>query len=502
MRRLALACVVGVAALVLLLAGDHVARARARTPRAEPDDAGVARVSVRDGAGAAQPGGERARVRVPVVHLRANGVLLLDGEPTTLGGLQRALAGREVVDLRVDETAPWARIQWVLAALERAPVARVRFDFAEGAAEACFRSDFWKQDARRLVGGHTAAVVTVDATRLLDPGLAADLADEALEIEREHGLRPLGELIPAPSQSFGVVAAALRAFRDAGVELEFRFLFPDDPVPESIPALSDDVSEWPDLVVWNSRCSCAPGFVAVDLPVADMLERDVGEEHDRIIVQLGRDGNLFRNGELSLDALGEQLAAAKERYELKMKQQGKRGVEELPDGTFVSKLYVLVRADQAAPARQVGYVLHVLARERFYKVQYAVRRAPPVGEEPCVDAGYGILQSFLPTDNLPDLAGAAAPVLLVYVDPGAYGVGPTGGVDLERLEALAHEEHERARAGDGVSIVAAVHIAPGVAWGRVIAAINVLARAGFEKIDFHGLPPPDEATRRMSPLPR
>jgi len=439
----------------------------------------------------------------PVVRLRAAGVLLLDGEATTLGGLRRACAGRDAVDLRVDEGAPWARIQWVLAALERAPVARVRFELADGAAEACFRSDFWKQDARHLVGGHTAAVLAVDARRLVDPGLAADLADEALATGRERGLRPLGELRPAPSQPFGDVAPALRAFRDADVELEFRFLLPDDPVPESIPALADDVSEWPDLAGWwNPPCSCAPGFIAVDLPVADLGEANRGEEDDRVIIQLGRDGNLFRYGEVSLDALGEQLVAAKERYDLKMKQQGRRGVEELPDGTFASKLYVLIRADSAAPARQLGWILHVLARERLYKVQYAVRRAPPAGEEPCVDPGYVILRSFLPTDNLPDLAGATPPVVRVYVDPGAYGIGPTGGLDLETVEKLAREEHERARAGDSASFVAAVHIAPGVEWGRVIAAINVLARAGFGKIDFHGLPAPDEATRRLSPLPR
>jgi hypothetical protein len=113
-----------------------------------------------------------------------------------------------------------------------------------------------------------------------------------------------------------------------------------------------------------------------------------------------------------------------------------------------------------------------------------------------------ILQSFLPTDDLPRLAGAGEPVLRVYVDPGAYGIGPTGGLDLETIGKLAREEYERARADDRASMVAAVHVAPGVAWGRVVAAINTLARAGFEKVDFHGLPPPDAATRRMSPLPR
>jgi biopolymer transport protein ExbD len=439
----------------------------------------------------------------PRVHLRASGVLLLDGEVTTLGGLQRACAGKEVVDLRVDDAVPWARLQWVLAALERAPAARVRFEFADGAAEACFRSDFWTQDARHLVGGHTRAVLTVDGTRLLEPGLAAELGAEAARIEREYRLRPLGELRPHPSQLFGAVAAGLRAFREAGVEVEFRFLFPDDPVPESIPALPDDASEWPDIAgVWNSRCSCAPGFIAVDLPVADMAEQDVAEEHDRVFVHLGRDGGLFRYEEVSLDALAEQLAAAKERYELKMKQQGKRGVEELPGGGFVSKLYVLIRADGAAPALHVGWILHILASNGLYKVQYAVRRAPPVAEEHCVDAGYGILQSFLPTDNLPRLARANEPVVRAYVDPGAYGIGPTGGVDLETIGKLAREEYERARADDSASMVAAVHVARGVEWGRVIAAVNVLTRAGFEKIDFHGLPPPDEATRRLSPLPR
>jgi biopolymer transport protein ExbD len=257
------------------------------------------------------------------------------------------------------------------------------------------------------------------------------------------------------------------------------------------------------------QCECRPGIRDLDLPVADMGEGDKGqEEDDRLFLQLDPTGRVYCHRALSrppealsLEAVAGVLREARERYDLKMRQQGKSGFEDPRYGNL-SRLYVLIRADRAAAASHVGWALHALAREGFYKVQFAVRREPGEDPGPCMGRLSGKLQVFLPTDNLPGIVSKCEPALHVYVDREAYGLGPTRGMDLEKLGRLAREEYERVRADEGRTIVAAVHVAPGVAWGRVVAAINTLARAGIEKVDFHGLPPPDEATRLMIPLPR
>lgn len=447
--------------------------------------------------------------RPPAVEVRDGGIVLVDDKPASLRALRRACAHKGTVTVRAEGAVPWAHVEWVLAALRVAGAADVGIDLPGGAVTARLESAYWAQDVRHLELGHMAGIVTIGPDDLARSDLAAWLAREATGIACEHGLRPLAHVLPEPTQSFAVVAPALAAVRDAGLDLEVPVDWPVGELPDAsvLPPPPDLWGMTLQHVSW--QCGCRPGIRDLDLPVADMGEEDWGrEEDDRLFLQMDPAGRVYCHrglsrppDALSLDAVAGVLREARERYDLKMRQQGKSGFEKPPDDGL-SRLYVLIRADRAAAASHVGWVLHTLAREGYYKVQFAIRREPGEDQGPCRGALSGKLAVFLPTDNLPEIVSPIEPAIHVHVDPEAYGLGPTRGMDLETLEQLARGEYERARAVPGRKVVVAVHVAPGVAWGRVIAAVNTLARAGLEKIDFHGLPPPDEATRRMSPLPR
>jgi len=446
-----------------------------------------------------------------VVDIRAGGVVLFRGERVGLASLAHRCAKQKIVVLRVEDGASWCHVEWVLAALQAAGVQRIRFDLPDGAVETCFESDYWKQDARRFVGGHNAGLILIGLEDLDDPGLERRVAEEVARIKVETGLRPLGMPYPYPFPpewpSFGAMARGLRALRDAGVEIELRFVeLPEDAISDDVPLPPPSDPPMSLALLLLFRCSCEPGLIPLDVPVADMAERDVGqEEDDRLLIHLSRDG-VLRMGrgtsavEVTLHALAEGLRKAKDRYDLKMRQQGKSGLVKTDDGKTWSKLYVLVRADRAVPARWVGWILDVLAAERFYKVQLAATKEaeePPPG--PCVGRLGGKIQAFLPTTGS-GLISSDEPTFHVYVDRASFGLGSVGGLDAEELERRMRAEYVPANI-IGKSVVA-VHVGQDVAWERAIAAVNVCARVGLEVVHFHDLPPPDEATRRASPLPR
>ncbi|HEX5138053.1 MAG TPA: hypothetical protein VFY93_13840 [Planctomycetota bacterium] len=513
MRRAALACAGLVAALLLLLAGDRVARGRAAPPQVGWTDASDDLTPGGRNAGRAGPVGERGLAEVPAVDIRVGGVVLFRGERVGLASLGLACAKQKVVVLRVEDDASWCHVEWVLAALQAAGVRRIRFDLPDGTVESCFESDYWKQDARHLAGGHNAGLVLIGLEDLEDSDLAGHVAEDAARIKVKSGLQPLGMPYPyswpPERSSFGLVARGLRALRDAGVEIELQFGWPEDGVPDVVPL--PPPSDPPMSLAWpvEYRCSCEPGLIALDLPVADMAERDIGqEEDDRLLIQLGR-GGIMRvrrssygasGGALTLDGLTEALRAAKDRYDLKMRQQGKAGFEKTEDGASWSKLYVLIRADRTAPACQIGWILQVLAEERFYKVQFAATKEPeePL-QGPCVGGLSGKIQAFLPVTGS-GLISTDEPTFHVYVDRASFGLGSVGGLDAEELGSRMKAEYVPANI-IGKTVVA-VHVGRDVAWERVITAVNVCARVGLECVDFHGLPPPDEATRHASPLPR
>jgi biopolymer transport protein ExbD len=107
-----------------------------------------------------------------------------------------------------------------------------------------------------------------------------------------------------------------------------------------------------------------------------MAEEDKGqEEDDRVILNVDKYGAIHWKGQLkTLDELGTILSNARDKYELKMKQQNKSGLEDLPGGGKASKLYVLLRADKDTPWQHVQWLMTIMAEQKLYKLQFATKK--------------------------------------------------------------------------------------------------------------------------------
>lgn len=117
-------------------------------------------------------------------------------------------------------------------------------------------------------------------------------------------------------------------------------------------------------------------LVELTLPVAYMAEEDKGqEEDDRVILNIDKYGAIhWKGGQKTLDELGTILSTARDKYELKMRQEGKSGLEELPGGGKASKLYVLLRADKDTPWQHVQWLMTIMAEQKLYKLQFATKK--------------------------------------------------------------------------------------------------------------------------------
>jgi biopolymer transport protein ExbD len=112
------------------------------------------------------------------------------------------------------------------------------------------------------------------------------------------------------------------------------------------------------------------------LPVAYMAEEDKNQEtDDRVVLNVDVYGGLMWKGKnVSMDELGTVLATARDKYELKMRQEGKSGLEDLPGGGKASKLYVLLRADKDAPWQHVQWLMTIMSEQKLYKLQFATKK--------------------------------------------------------------------------------------------------------------------------------
>jgi biopolymer transport protein ExbD len=112
------------------------------------------------------------------------------------------------------------------------------------------------------------------------------------------------------------------------------------------------------------------------LPVAYMAEDDKGQEtDDRVVLNIDVYGGLMWKGKpVNMDELGTVLSSARDKYELKMRQEGKSGMEDLPGGGKASKLYVLLRADKDAPWQHVQWLMTIMSEQRLYKLQFATKK--------------------------------------------------------------------------------------------------------------------------------
>jgi biopolymer transport protein ExbD len=112
------------------------------------------------------------------------------------------------------------------------------------------------------------------------------------------------------------------------------------------------------------------------LPVAHMAEQDkANDPDDRVILNLDKYGQiLWKSRVITLEELGTVLGNLRDRYEIKMKNLGKSGTEELPGGGKASKLYVLLRADKDAPWQHVQWLMTIMAEQKLYKLQFATKQ--------------------------------------------------------------------------------------------------------------------------------
>lgn len=117
-------------------------------------------------------------------------------------------------------------------------------------------------------------------------------------------------------------------------------------------------------------------LVELTLPVAYMAEEDKGqEEDDRVILNVDRYGRImWKQNAVNMDELGTILSTARDRYQLKMQQLGKSGLEDIGGGAKASKLYVLLRADRDTPWQHVQWLMTIMAEQKLYKLQFATKK--------------------------------------------------------------------------------------------------------------------------------
>jgi len=117
-------------------------------------------------------------------------------------------------------------------------------------------------------------------------------------------------------------------------------------------------------------------LAALTLPIAYMAAEDKDNDPDeRVILNVDREGFiLYKGKKVNLDELGTILRNRKDQYELKMRRDGKSGLEDLPGGGKASKLFVLLRADKETPWQHVQWLMTVMAEQKLYKMQFATRR--------------------------------------------------------------------------------------------------------------------------------
>ncbi len=131
------------------------------------------------------------------------------------------------------------------------------------------------------------------------------------------------------------------------------------------------------LVACERKAEVPAELPPVTLPVAASGAPDTGEyPDDRVTISVDAKGYVHCQGkQVNLDELGSTLSNLKEVYELDMRANGKSGFERLRGGGLASKLYVLLRADRQTPWQHIQWLMTILAEQKFYKLQLAVRSA-------------------------------------------------------------------------------------------------------------------------------
>ena len=112
------------------------------------------------------------------------------------------------------------------------------------------------------------------------------------------------------------------------------------------------------------------------LPIAHMADEDKADDpDDRVILNVDKEGQvLYKSRAITLDELGTILDKTKRLYDMKQKQKGKDGYEDVAPGVKASKLYVLLRADKDTPWQHVQWLMTIMAEQKLFKLQFATKR--------------------------------------------------------------------------------------------------------------------------------
>jgi biopolymer transport protein ExbD len=275
------------------------------------------------------------------------------------------------------------------------------------------------------------------------------------------------------------------------------------------------------------------------LPVASHGVADKDDDPcDRVICEIDALGRVHVAGQPgTLDALVSHVIERKKRYDEKTKG---KGYEKLPHGGLASRLYALLRVHKDVPWQHVQWLLTLLAEQRIYRIQFAVKRvadrsyrreeatalgakwvdrAPP--EKPRLEAK---LKSFLPTDK-GLLGGWKQPpeivvgVHIVCTQHGQGRWGPDARV-VELPTALEYRfgdrvaknlgevaqwirDAKRATAGvqPPVPVVGQIKAGHKVPFKHVVALLNRFREHGIGHVDFYGTSIPGKELRKVAHLP-
>jgi uncharacterized protein YkwD len=196
---------------------------------------------------------------------------------------------------------------------------------------------------------------------------------------------------------------------------------------------------------------------------------------DRLAIAIAADGYVKLDGEpVTLDELARRLAARRE--------AGPR--EQFEHAADASALSVMIDPADDAPWAQVGWLMVVLAEQKFWRLSFPGGRDAPLP----VDSG------VCPISDPPD--SAALLLRLLVREDGAYAFGSRTTRDVEEVGAWID-----AAPREGIACrIGVIRGQPRAPWRNVRAAFDLLRGRGAGRIEFDAGIPPREA-RARSPLP-
>ncbi|MHC4163699.1 MAG: hypothetical protein ACYSUM_16350 [Planctomycetota bacterium] len=212
----------------------------------------------------------------------------------------------------------------------------------------------------------------------------------------------------------------------------------------------------------------------------------------------------------TLDELSEQLAYARDYYELHARQKGGTGFTVIK-GEFssskYSKLNVLLRADRSAPERHLQWLLCILAEHKYYRVWLAV--TSPTGEAARVKAYLPAADSFTARRAPSRLAVHVVPRTVVkkpWGSDGAFVTVPTA-VTYRTGKRTTNDLADVARwirKAKGVgkdAPVTEIWTASAVPIQDFLRALSLFHREGLVRVGFYRNAVPTRKVRESKSMP-